>query len=696
MSDQIILEVFHNEAREIIENIESELVSLEESYDHEKVNSLFRYFHTLKGSSGIAGLTEVSEFTHEIESLLDRVRSEEIEVTSRLIDTILASVDLVKVMIFDEDQNDNFQLQKEKILTFIGKTPASSSNRDGDSPTPQKRKMNYFRVKITFKEDVFEYGIDPLLIIEDLTAIGTVVEEKIYRSRVPALDEINPQKCYLSWMFIIGTKYNRRKLDEIFIFVFDDNDIEITDITEDYNEDITHDINDDKKIGNILVHKGFITEDELLYAMQNTKGEEKIGQALVRLKLVSEKDIQNALGLQVEVRKKIESTTIRVERAKLDGIMNLLGEIVIGQSSIVRFADELDEDKAYALKNSLYGLNRSTRQFQEQIMAMRMIPVGPTFSQFKRFVRDTSKQIGKEIRLEIKGKETELDKTVIEEIADPLKHMIRNSIDHGIESIQERTDRGKYPTGVITLNAYHQEGSIFIEISDDGKGLDVNELKEIAINKGLIAKEKEITDDEVYALIFKPGFSTSNSVGDLSGRGVGMDVVKSNIDSLRGSVQILTEKGAGTTFRIKLPLTLAIIDGMLIKVGQCVYIIPLLSIIESIQPKKEEVKTIKGQGEVVLVRNEYITLIRMYKFFDQKPMFENPWEALVVIVESNGEKLALMIDDLIGQQQIVIKSLDTNVTNNRSISGAAILGDGNVSLIIDIHGLLYEISALRS
>ncbi|HRX15033.1 MAG TPA: chemotaxis protein CheA [Spirochaetota bacterium] len=693
MSDQAILEVFHNEAREIIENIETELVSLEESYDSEKVNTLFRYFHTLKGSSGIAGLMEVSEFTHEIESLLDRVRSEEIQVTPSLIDTVLASVDLVKVMIFDEDQADGLSSQKEKILTFIGKN--SDEVTDSSRPLPQKRKLNYFRVKINFKDNVFEYGIDPLMIIEDLVTVGTVIEEKIYRSRVPALDEINPEKCYLSWMYIIGTKHTKKKINEIFLFVFDDNDIEITDITEDYREDITSDVNEEKKIGNILVQKGLITEDELLFALSNMKKEEKVGKALVRLKLVTEKDIEKALGVQVEVRKKIESTTIRVERAKLDGIMNLLGEIVIGQSSIVRFADELDEDKAYALKNSLYGLNRSTRQFQEQIMAMRMIPVGPTFSQFKRFVRDTSRQIGKEIRLEIMGKETELDKTVIEEITDPLKHMIRNSIDHGIESTEERIKLGKDPTGIITLNAYHQEGCIFIEISDDGKGLDADELRSIAVSKGIIAKDKELTEDESYALIFKPGFSTANAVGDLSGRGVGMDVVKSNIDALRGSVQIITEKNRGTTFRIKLPLTLAIIDGMLIKVGKSVYIVPLLSILESIRPRKEDVKTIKGQGEVVMVRNEYISLIRLYKYFDQVPAFENPWEALVVIVESNGEKLALMIDDLIGQQQIVIKSLDNTVTKDRSISGAAILGDGNVSLIIDIHGLLSEISSLR-
>ncbi|HEY1405873.1 MAG TPA: chemotaxis protein CheA, partial [Spirochaetota bacterium] len=362
------------------------------------------------------------------------------------------------------------------------------------------------------------------------------------------------------------------------------------------------------------------------------------------------------------------------------------------QSGLSRLTDEIDDERGQALKNALYGLDRTTREFQEQIMSIRMIQIGPTFAQFRRFVRDMSRQVGKEIKLEIEGGETELDKTVIEKISDPLKHMIRNSIDHGIGSVEERTAAGKNAEAVIRLNSYHQEGNVYIEVSDDGKGLDVDKIREKAIAKGLLKSGEEISRDKLISLIFLPGFSTADTVGELSGRGVGMDVVKSNIAALRGTIDILSEKGAGTTVRIKLPLTMAIIEGMLCRVGNSVYIIPLLSIVESIRPKEEEVRTVEGQGEVVHVRGEYVSLIRMHEYYGIKGEYENPWEALLIIVESTGTKLALMVDDLIGQQQVVIKSLDSFITKDRSVSGAAIMGDGSVALIVDIHGMLNDIA----
>jgi len=691
--DAAILEVFQQEAREILENIEADIVLLEEAYSPDTINSLFRGFHTLKGSSGIAGLPEVSSFTHHIETLLDSIRSSELELSAEIVDCILGSVDLVRLMIFSPGEIDDPVAATQRIVERLsghGVPAAKATLQKSESAA----KDHYFRIRASFRPDIFEFGIDPLMLIEELVTIGDLIEFRVIKN-IPPLEEIDPERCYLSWFIIVHTNYPASKLDEIFLFVRDDNPIEIMDISEEYREDISQDLNSDVKIGNILVKKGFLSEDELALALEDKRENEKVGALLVRKKLVTEKDIQKALGMQEEVRKKIESTTIRIETGKLNNLMNLLGEIVIGQSSIARFADELDEDRGYALKNALHTLNRSTRQFQEQIMAMRMVTIGPTFSQFKRFVRDMARQIDKDIILEVRGKETELDKTVIEEITDPLKHMIRNSIDHGIESREDRLKKGKSAQGIVQLNAYHQEGSVFIEVTDDGRGLDTQKLYAKGIEKGILVKEREYTDDELYNLIFYPGFSTKEQVGDLSGRGVGMDVVKSNIDSLRGSVQIINEKDRSLTFRIKLPLTLAIIDGMMIRIGKSIYIIPLLSILESLRPRPEEVKTVKGQGEVVLVRGEYITLVRLYDYFTVAPQHTNPCEALVVIVESSGEKLALMIDDLIGQQQIVIKSLDRFITNKRSVSGAAILGDGNVALIIDIHGLLSEISVVR-
>ncbi|MFW6365478.1 MAG: chemotaxis protein CheW [Spirochaetota bacterium] len=694
-TDPEILEVFQTEAREVIGNIENDLVQLEEAESEETVNSLFRYFHTLKGSSGIAGLINVSDFTHELETLLDRVRSGELHVSSEMIDMLLASVDLLRVMIFGADDDVDIEEKKVEILDFITGSAVEQASERTTRHAKAEPAVRYYRITIRFREDIFEFGIDPLMILEDLASCCEILELKVDRSRLPDLDAIDPQKSYLGWLFVVKTTAPKGQMDGIFLFVKDDNDIEIDDISDTYTEDFTKNINEEKRLGDILVRRGLVSDDDITRILQEKRDDEKLGTVLVRKRLVSEADIRNALGVQTEVRKKIESSTIRVETSKLDNLLNLLGEIVIGQSSISRFAEELDDDTGYALKNSLYSLSRSTRQFQEELMAMRMIPVGPTFNQFKRFVRDTAKDLGKDIRLVIQGKETELDKTVIEEITDPLKHMIRNSIDHGIEKTEVRLAHGKQAEGTITLNAYHQEGSVFIEVIDDGGGVKTDKIREIAIERGLLPRDKEVTEEELYGYMFHPGFSTSGKVHGLSGRGVGMDVVKSNIDTLRGSVQVESKKGEGTTFRIKLPLTLAIIDGMLIQVGNHKYIIPLLSILESIQPKQEDVKTVKGKGEVVLVRNQYISLVRLYSYFSIEPEYTNPWEALVVVVESNGERLALMIDDLIGQQQTVIKSIDRFITRNRTVSGAAILGDGNVALILDVHGMLSEISTQR-
>ncbi len=707
MGEPSLLEVFQAEAKEIIENVEADLVNLEENISTETLNTLFRYFHTLKGSSGIAGLTEVSDFTHHIESILDKVRTGDLKVSPELIDLILGSVDWVKASIFGSENGYNIESNKSALLGKIARFKNSEPQLEIKEPVAEEVKKTimpaesdnilfYYRVKVSFRPDIFEFGIDPLIIMEDLFSSGEVVEKQVYKNNVPLLDKIDPEKCYLSWMIILKTQDSIQKLEQIFLFVRDDNDISIDDISANYSEKL--EVSDEtKKIGDILVQKGVITEDELSDVISaQAEGNKKIGELILEKGYASEKDLDKALGIQDEIKKKVETTTVRVDTSKLDNLLNLLGEIVIAQSSISRLADMIkDDDISYSMKNSLYSLERTTREFQEQLMSIRMIPVGPTFTQFSRFIRDTARQIGKDIKLEINGKETELDKTVIEKIGDPLKHMIRNSIDHGIESKEDRIKAGKDERGTVKLNAYHQEGSVYIEVSDDGKGLDVDKIRNKALERGLISKDSELTDEKIISLIFQPGFSTAEKVNDLSGRGVGMDVVKTNIESLRGSVDVRSTPGLGTTFIVKLPLTLAIIEGMLIRVGKNVYIIPLLSIVESLQPKRDEIKTVKGKGEVIFVRGEYISMVRLYEYFEVDADYKNPWEALVIIVETSGEKLALLIDDLIGQQQIVIKSLDNYITRSRAVSGAAILGDGNVALILDVHGLVGDITKAR-
>lgn len=702
MGEMGITEVFLNESKEIISNLETDIVTLEENSDNQEIiNSIFRYFHTLKGSSGIAGFTIIYEFTHNLETLFDRIRSGSVIISREIIDVLLESVDWIKESIFSNGEPDDTGELRLNLTDRINSFMKDVEVAEAEETEPDflssvgaysgiGNTERYFRVNARFREDVFTHGIDPLMIVEDLSGLGEIMISNIDQKHIPDFNELDPEKCYMSWEIIIKTHHDEAKLRDVFIFVMDDNIIEIDNVTERYSEITDYSQLTEKKLGEILIEKGIINDSDLdeIIKYQNDRNF-KIGDIIIEKGLASPKQVDEALQEQDRIKKKLEVNTIRVDAARLDNLMNLLGEIVIGQASLHRVADELDENISFRLRNSLHGLDRTTREFQEQIMSIRMMPIGPTFEQFRRFVRDTAHSLGKQIKLKIEGGDTELDKTVIEKINDPLKHMIRNAIGHGIEPAVERETAGKSAAGTITLKAYHQEGSVFIDIIDDGKGIDFHQVKMKGISLGLISEE-ETSREKIISLIFNPGFSTTEQVGDLSGRGVGMDVVKTNVEELRGSLEVKTKQGEGTLIRIKLPLTLAIIEGMLVKVGVSILIIPLLSVIETIQVKKEEYRTVEGKGEVILVRGEYISLIRINELFGIDSHIINPWEALIVIVESNGERIGIMIDDLIGQQQIVIKSLDNYITTSRSISGATILGDGRVSLIVDIHGLVSE------
>ena len=718
-------DIFTGEAEEILQNLEPDIVRLEEGSEPEVVNRIFRYIHTLKGSSGMAGFNDISQFTHKLENLIDKVRSGDLTVDGGLIDILLNSMDWIKMIIFGSDEDavrDNRNELKDKLLGKIeeykqdkvsqtlkkdtdagyagdkrkGKLNEPSGDKkitgDGLAGNKEEEKHGYkfYRVTTEFKESIFQNGIDPLLILEELASLGRISTRMVDRSKLPDMKKFDPERCYLNWDITIRTNHSREEIEDVFLFVNENNQIKIEDVTTEYK---MQDANSPYKIGEIMLSENIITENELTSVLDSQKTEgKKIAEIILEKGYASQEDVNYALLEQDKIRKKIESSTVRVATGKLDTLLNLLGEIIIGQSAISKAAEVIGGEEGERLKNAVYGMDRTTREFQQQIMAIRMIPIGFSFEQFKRFVRDTAKDYGKEIKLEVEGIETELDKTVIEKINDPLKHMIRNSIDHGIETSEERMKAGKPGMGVIRLKAYHQEGNVFIEVSDDGRGINKLKVRGKAEKIGLLKPSDEISDEKLLSYLFLPGFSTAEKVGSLSGRGVGMDVVKTNIDQLRGTIKLETELGKATTIIIKLPLTLAIIDGMLVRVGNWTYIIPLLSIIESIQPDKNDVKTIEGRGEVVYIRDRYVTLLRTYDLFGIVPEHKNPWEGLIVIVESNGVYLGLLVDELIGQQQIVIKSIDSALTKSRAISGASILGDGRVSLIMDIHGLVGEMS----
>ena len=415
--------------------------------------------------------------------------------------------------------------------------------------------------------------------------------------------------------------------------------------------------------------------------------------AQVMLKAYGKEERRNTPDRRSEDRRKpaaTESASIRVSIEKVDELINTVGELVITQSMLGQFANIEELTKAHLLKLSdgLAQLERNTRELQESVMRIRMMPISSTFQRFPRLVHDMSGKLGKKIELKMSGEQTELDKTVMEKIGDPLVHLVRNSMDHGIEMPDVRKAAGKPETGVVSLNASHQCGNVVIEISDDGAGLNKDKILKKARERGMVREDENLTDEQIFDLIFAPGLSTAETVSDISGRGVGMDVVRKNIRALGGAVEVRSTQGKGTTFLIRLPLTLAILDGQLIRVSKDTYIIPLVSIVESLQVKRDKVNVITGRGEVYKLRDEYIPIIRMYHLFNSIPDNTNLENGLLVVVEADGKKAALFIDDLLSQQQVVIKSLESNYRKVDGLSGATILGDGTVALIIDVTELV--------
>lgn len=704
-------DLFIQEAGEILSVLETDLLNLEERSDREIINEVFRQVHTLKGGAGMVGFRNIYEFTHRLESVLDLVRTGCFEANDDLIDIMLEGIDWIRREMSEApgSGNDEFKTLLLERLTGLavaggGSLPDLRDHRatgPGPRPSPdpaahgEGNPPRAYRIRAEFRPDVFYRGIDPLLTLLQLNHIGTVRKLKVDRSALPDFDSMDPEICYLTWEMEFECHGAKKDIEDVFTFVKDESAILIEEIRE-RGEAAGGPPDVAPMIGDILVDGGVLSEEELEMVLREQRSSpERVGDLAIKMGYATEKDVRSALGEQEKYRKRAELNTVRVDTAKLDKLLNLLGEIVIGQSAVSRIADELDEERSLRFKSALYALERTTRVFQEQIMSIRMIPIGPTFERFRRFVRETARGLGKDIRLEHSGGETELDKTVIELIGDPLKHMIRNAIDHGIENPEERRRAGKPAPGTVALRAYHQEGTVLIEIEDDGRGLDRKRVREKAEKLDLIAPFEEVSDTRLLSLLFHPGFSTAEKVGDLSGRGVGLDVVRTNVESLRGTVELSSTEGRGTLFRIKLPLTLAIIEGMLIRVGSNVYILPLLSIVESVRPGPGELKTIEGRGEMIHVRGEYLSLIRLSEFFGISAEFTNPWESLVVVVESGASRAGLLVDELLGQQQIVIKSLESYITASRAISGAAILGDGHVALIIDVHGLISEIGEDR-
>ncbi len=713
------LQTFVVECKELLEQMEEALLVVEHNPDDaEIINAIFRAAHTIKGSAGLFGLEPIVAFTHVAESVLDKVRSGEIVINAELAtlfinvhDHLGKLIDHVVEGIYPADEIDccskNLITQLQTYLNGTthtddtDKTPAVSENHAECSEKEQQNdevSTDYWHLSLRFGLEVFRNGMDPFSFIRCLNTVGNIVKLATLIDAIPPADEMDPESCYLGFEISFESSADKIAIENIFNFVHDDCEIHIlpphSKISE-YESIISKLPEQEMRLGEILVKCGSLTEKELdsilnLQVKSSHSLPPLIGEVLVEKKVVHAPIIDAALEKQKQIKesKKIEANLIRVDAEKLDELINLVGELITagaGTNLIAKRANIAD------LIESTATLSRLVEEVRDSALALRMVQIGGTFNRFQRVVRDVSKELGKEIDLIISGAETELDKTVVEKIGDPLTHLVRNSMDHGIEPTALRVMRGKPEKGTLKLNAYHDAGSVVIEVTDDGGGLNKEKIMNKAVERGLVTEGANLSDKEVYNLIFEAGFSTADTVSNLSGRGVGMDVVRRNIQALRGTVNLDSVEGQGSTVRIRLPLTLAIIDGFMVGIGKTIFVVPLDMVVECIELQAWIHGD--GNGQYLNLRGEVLPYRRLCDYFDTTK--SNKGDVLerenVVIVRYGEHKAGLVVDKLMGEFQTVIKPLGKLFNAEKSIGGFTILGSGEVAMIIDVPGLMNQI-----
>ena len=694
MSDtQNFIEVYRQEADELLAEIEETVLEIEENPgDREILNRLFRAVHTIKGSGAMFGFDKVVNFTHTLETVLDRVRDGVLPVTKELIDLILSSKDHIKTILDCTSNDDEIDMEYEYSLVSALKTFLSLTDDKiikqaefiNTKKTTLKENENNVTYRIRFKphNDIFLTGTDPAMLVEELKEFGDHQITPQFKN-IPAIDKLNPEECYFIWDIILTTNVFPEDIKDVFIFVEDNCDLSIDIIDEDpYSEEDE----ESKKLGEILVERHDISDEEINDVLN---GQKRIGELLVESNKIDQETIESALAEQNQLKKIKEkrreekgSASLRVASDKLDTMVDLVGELVTVQARLSQFSSNMDHAELLSIAEEI---ERLTAELRDNTMSIRMMPIGTTFSKFKRLVRDLSSELGKSIDLVTEGAETELDKTVIDKLDDPLVHLIRNSIDHGIESPEVRKEKGKPETGTIRLSAAHKGAHVVITIEDDGAGLHVEAIREKAIEKDIIQRDANLTDKEIFELIFAPGFSTASAITNVSGRGVGMDVVKRTIESLRGLIEIDSTPGKGSIITLKLPLTLAIISGLLVSICDVNYVLPLASVEECVELNSENIDEFHGSN-ILNVRGEIVPYIRLRDHFEIKE--ERPPLEHIVIADVHEKRIGFVVDNVIGGHQTVIKPLGPAFKHMKDISGATILGDGTVALILDVNALI--------
>ncbi|WP_303850851.1 chemotaxis protein CheA [Seleniivibrio woodruffii] len=681
MSADVHQEVFIQEATELLQELEESLLELDDNReDMELVARVFRAMHTIKGSGAMFGFENIAALVHSIETSYDLVRNGKLGITKPMLDYSLKACDIIKEMLTDPAMKADSPLALE-ISAFFTETGGQAPAKKVHEPVSKEAllvRQNLTTFRITFKPspEILLYGSNPELLVKEVAALGEASVSAL-TTHMPDLNSIEPEKCYTYWEIILTTDKSENDVRDVFIFVQDESEININII-----DDFTGGGDNLKRIGEILLEKGDINNEDLTALMDERK---LIGEVMVEKGLVSQDALDAALTEQQHVRQIREQkaaaeniSSVRVPSEKLDFLVDLVGELVTVQARLSQIA--VKENNQEMLKVA-EEVERLVWELRDNTMSIRMLEIGSTFSKFKRLVRDLSAELGKEIELVTHGGETEIDKTVIEKLGDPLVHLIRNSIDHGIETPQERIAAGKEEKGHIILSANHSGDSVLIEISDDGKGIDKAAVLKKAKAKGLVSEGTELSDKDVFDLIFAPGFSTAEKVSSVSGRGVGMDVVRRNIEALRGTIDIASVQGKGTNITLKLPLTLAIIDGLLVVIDDQFFIIPLSIVNECIEFNEAAHRSSSGR-RIIMVRNELIPYIHLRSFFNIQS--EAPEIQQIVIIELDGRRVGFVVDSVVGDHQTVIKSLGKAFKDIECISGASVLGDGSVALIVDV------------
>ncbi|WP_095098133.1 chemotaxis protein CheA [Pseudomonas sp. Irchel 3A5] len=686
------LQTFIVEARELLEAMEESLLQLEsEPGDADAIGAIFRAAHTIKGSAGLFGLDPIVSFTHIVEDVLDRLREGSVAADAGLIAVLLKSGDHMLELI-DVVASQGGQLQapalareaelRQRLQAYQAPANVSSDELevipDTELNTEQASAV-LWHISLRFGHDVFRNGMDPLSFLRFLNTLGEIVTVQTLTDNLPALEAWDAESCYLGFEIDFHSSATHAAINEVFDFVREDCLVEITKAeTESQQErlgtELMSQASDIAEQGTAMVAMGELLEDQRSVPR-------------VPANVSSEKQLSSDKPAESKAK---DGRYVRVNADKLDELINLVGELVIASAGATLLARTCDNDPLQESTSTVSGL---VEEILDGALRLRMIPIGDTFNRFRRVVRDVSQELGKDIDLIISGAETELDKTVVEKIGDPLMHLLRNSMDHGIESAEARLAAGKPAKGHLHLNAYHDSGSIVLEIADDGAGLNRDRILEKAQERGLIAPGAVLTDQEIYNLIFEPGFSTAQAVTNLSGRGVGMDVVKRNITLLRGTVDLDSKPGQGTVIRIRLPLTLAIINGFLVGIGQSTYVIPLDMVQECIELNENDRQLSREQGYLDL-RGEVLPLVYLRDHFHHDGPAARRQN--VVVVRYAEHKAGLVVDDLLGEFQTVIKPLGKLFGALRGISGSTILGSGAVALILDIPALLSQIVHLET